>query len=225
MTILLGLLKWIGIIALILLALVIVLILIALFVPIRYRLTAYHPETYVKLQGSFLLHMFHITYQYEDKKGKLKIRIFGIPIVWHNKSKKKPKKIAHKKGIKTKKKTPIWSYIKRYLRNKHNEIPALIWQQLLYLLKHMKPKHLTCNLSFSTGDPANTGMLVGGISLFPILMKPGVIIQPDFMEEKRYIRGNIDGRGRIHGLTLLIVGIRIYSNQQIRNLFKNNKEA
>lgn len=226
MMILLGILKWIGIILLLVLILLIVILLIGLFTPIRYKVTAHHPDRFIKARGSFFLHFIHVTYIHESNKGEFKIYLLGYQIGKHKKSKeKKKKKVSKKKTTSKKNKITIKQLTKLAFRSKNSDILPLLWQQLLYLLNHMKPKHLTCDIKFSTGDPANTAMVLGGISLIPALMKPGVVICPDFIEETRYLKGNLDTRGWIQGITLLIVGIRIYKNQQIRNLLKKNKEA
>ncbi len=87
--IILGILKWIGILLLAILGLVLAILLIVLLVPIRYRLQgARSPEDGVLTAGgkvSWLLSIFAVTFAY-DQEFSWKVRICGIPLKLGKKS-------------------------------------------------------------------------------------------------------------------------------------------
>ena len=79
-SVLLTLLKIIGIVLLSLLGLFLVLLLIVLFVPVRYRIKGYYKDEFV-CHGkiTWLLHLVSVSIDY-DKEAATAIRIFGIDI-------------------------------------------------------------------------------------------------------------------------------------------------
>ena len=85
LTILLTILKWLGILLLILLLLAVALVLIVLFVPVRYRgrgeKTA--EKLGAELSVTWLLHLIVVEAVFDAEGGSLKIRIFGrTPEEW-----------------------------------------------------------------------------------------------------------------------------------------------
>ncbi|MGN1206615.1 MAG: hypothetical protein ACI4SQ_06475 [Eubacterium sp.] len=94
MAVVVAVLKTIGIIVLVLLALCLLLLCAALFVPVRYRITAKTTETVeLRCQASWLFHIVYIVR--ETQKEKTKIRIFGIPFTFFRRSDKKKKKVKN----------------------------------------------------------------------------------------------------------------------------------
>lgn len=91
LSILLLILKTIGIIILVLLGILLLVILMVLFVPIRYRVTAEHGDSF-DLDGgvSWFLHLVHAKYHKSDKSQRIWIRIFGI-LVYDSSRPHKPK--------------------------------------------------------------------------------------------------------------------------------------
>ena len=82
-TVILGILKVIGILLLIILGLLLCILLCALFVPVRYRVQGQRSAE-VPLQGqvtvSWLLHLFGICVDAKGTDISIKLRIFGIPL-------------------------------------------------------------------------------------------------------------------------------------------------
>ncbi|MFW5650951.1 MAG: DUF2953 domain-containing protein [Acetivibrio ethanolgignens] len=65
----------------IILAFILLLLLLVLFVPVRYRVYGRKKEDmYAKGQVSWLWHLIHASFLYENEKLKVVFRIFGIPI-------------------------------------------------------------------------------------------------------------------------------------------------
>lgn len=92
LSVILIILKIIGITILILLGLILVILLVVLFVPIRYRVKVEHGDAFV-MEGcvSWLLHFIHARIQQSDKKRRIWIRVFGF-LVYDSLRPPKPKK-------------------------------------------------------------------------------------------------------------------------------------
>lgn len=87
------------------------------------------------------------------------------------------------------------------------------------LLRHVRPKKVQAYIEFGTGDPCSTGQILGVAAAFMGLYKNSVQIIPDFEEE--VIKGNFYCRGRIQTIILLIIGVKLILNRDIKNLIKN----
>lgn len=87
------------------------------------------------------------------------------------------------------------------------------------LLRHVRPKKVQAYIEFGTGDPCSTGQILGVAAAFMGLYKNSVQIIPDFEEE--VIKGNFYCRGRIQTFILLIIGVKLILNRDIKNLIKN----
>lgn len=75
------LLKWIGILALIVLGLIVFAALLVLLVPVRYRVNgSWHKKGKGRVRITWLLHILSITAAY-DQKPMLSVRIFGYPLI------------------------------------------------------------------------------------------------------------------------------------------------
>lgn len=86
-----------------------------------------------------------------------------------------------------------------------------VWQEFLYLLRHLKPKYMKGDISFSTGDPATTGEVTGVLSMFPIVYRYDARIYPDFLSEEMYVKGSLALKGHMalfHVIAILIRGIK-----------------
>ena len=93
--------------------------------------------------------------------------------------------------------------------------------ELIYLLKHFRVRKIQSELTFSAGDPALTGQVLGVLCLIPFLYQKGVHITPDFEAEKWYVRGRINGTGHMRLVHVLRSLIRLWKDENIRKLIKN----
>lgn len=93
--------------------------------------------------------------------------------------------------------------------------------ELIYLLKHFRVRNIQSELTFSAGDPALTGQVLGVLCLIPFLYQKGVHITPDFEAEKWYVRGRINGTGHMRLVHVLRSLIRLWKDENIRKLIKN----
>ncbi len=95
LTVVLTILKWIGITILVILGILIFLLCLVLFVPIRYKADGFYKDSYkVRAKVSWLLHMVSFSIDYEKEQPfHMKLRIFGIPIFDNLKRKDKKTKV------------------------------------------------------------------------------------------------------------------------------------
>lgn len=78
----------------------------------------------------------------------------------------------------------------------HREVLPLIFTELKYLLTHFKFRRIRTDLTFSMGDPALTGQVLGGLCMLPFLYRYQVQVYPDFEAENTYVTGTFDIKGR-----------------------------
>lgn len=89
-----------------------------------------------------------------------------------------------------------------------------IKEQVLYLLKHCKPKKFNMYLHFGLEDPALTGQVLGGISLFYPIFHKNISVTPNF--EQEILEGSILAKGGVQIFVLLKIFIRLYWNKNIK---------
>lgn len=105
-SILLTILKILGIILLILLGLILVLLLLVLFVPVRYRLDAHRnlqeeAPVVADIKATWLLHLISVLFSYPEA-AYVNVKVFGIT-VYRSDQEKQPKEPKTKTAKKTKK--------------------------------------------------------------------------------------------------------------------------
>ncbi|MBE5923503.1 MAG: DUF2953 domain-containing protein [Lachnospiraceae bacterium] len=88
------------------------------------------------------------------------------------------------------------------------------------LLKAIKPKHLEGRIHFGMDDPALTGEILGGASLFLPLYDEFLDINPDF--EKQCFDGILKGDGKIRLCSIVKIGLKVLFN---KNLIKVTKKV
>lgn len=96
-----------------------------------------------------------------------------------------------------------------------------LWKEICFLLSRMKPKYLKAELSFSAGDPAATGGVVGALSLIPAVYRYDARIYPDFLSEKLYIKGKLEIKGHMALYHFILSLFRLLRDKNIRRLYNN----
>lgn len=94
----------------------------------------------------------------------------------------------------------------------------LLWAETKYLLKHYGPRTMRGHLEYATGDPANTGLVTGALSLCPFVYGKKMEVIPDFESEIFYIRGNACLIGHIRLVHLLKSIIVLFFDKDIRRI-------
>ncbi len=98
---------------------------------------------------------------------------------------------------------------------------SLLGRELLYLLKHTKPRHLEGVLAFGFADPSTTGyaMALYGI-LYPV-WNPKLIVEPDFEKEK--LNCQIKLKGKIRAFHFLKTALRLLLSKDVRKVIRDCK--
>lgn len=95
---------------------------------------------------------------------------------------------------------------------------AAIFQEMKYLMRHYSPRKAVGELQFGMEDPADTGQVLGIISLLPFWYRYKISVTPDFAAEKSYAKGELSMKGHIRSIHLFLSGIRLIKNKDIRKL-------
>lgn len=130
-----------------------------------------------------------------------------------NRKKRKRKKDRRKKNFSFRKVSSIIGFVKqngKVIRRLLGEVQALF----CYLL----PTKVCGEMIVGTGDPASTGLMIGGLSLFPVVYQENLKITPDFEEKRFEAKGYIKGRLRMIYFVRLL--LRLYKDRELKRLWK-----
>lgn len=241
--ILLMILKVIGVILLGILGLFITLVLLVLFLPVTYRVwvsgDSGEPDTFsyrVRILGIQVLPKKE---KKERKRRKTKCHekqdVPDTPPVSEGRVEKLPEeaqessKTERQPGASRKiKKEQSGRDVRRMLEQLHAEFTdegnkrALkhLLSELRYLLHHFGPRRVRADVSFSLGDPANTGYATAALSICPFSYGKDCRIIPDFETEQLYLRGWLDLKGHVRIIYVVAAGIRLLFDRNIRVVIK-----
>lgn len=95
---------------------------------------------------------------------------------------------------------------------------AVIWEQILILLKHAGPRKWKGTLSFGFDDPALTGQVLAGLGMCYPIYKGHVDISPYF--DRKILEGDFYLRGRMYGFMMLRIIWKLYFNPNIKFMMK-----
>ena len=85
-------------------------------------------------------------------------------------------------------------------------------------LKYVSPYKIKGRIRFGLDSPDSTGKLLGIISIFYFKALKKLKLEPDF--ENNVFQGNIQFKGRIRGIYLLITGIKIFKLKRLKEFIK-----
>ena len=94
-------------------------------------------------------------------------------------------------------------------------------EELIKLIKYILPTKLKLYMKFGFENPANTGKLLGIIYMFYGYTKK-FQIYPDF--EKVVFEGETTFKGRIRVIRLLVVFLKLWRNEHIKNTISRAKQ-
>ena len=103
----------------------------------------------------------------------------------------------------------------------NKELIGHLLKELRYVIKHLRPKKVKADVTFSTGDPARTGQILGILCMFPVMYSYDMHIVPDFVEEHFYVKGTLELKGQVRLIYFMIVAIRLLKDKNFRRLFTN----
>ena len=102
---------------------------------------------------------------------------------------------------------------------------SYVWAKLKRVLKHILPRKIKGYVAFGADNPATTGQVLGVLSV--VYAKTGMLleIRPNFTEKQ--LECDVELKGRIQVFTLLVIAVKVFLNQELRQLiadFKGIKE-
>ena len=110
---------------------------------------------------------------------------------------------------------------KTFLEDSHNKAAfSHIKDEVFLLLKHICPKKLKVDMSYSTGSPDTTAEVFGILAMFPIGYQNRWKIYPDFEADSFYARGTIDIKGKIYIYQIIFAAFRLVLDKNCRRLLK-----
>ena len=124
-----------------------------------------------------------------------------------------------KKGKET-----VTYYIDVWKSDEMTSARSLIWSQVLYLLRALKPGKMKGYLEFGFEDPSMTGYGMAVYGIFYSVWGNTVVVKPDF--ENACIQADLWIKGKIRTIYLVKVFLKLYFNQDIRktiSLIKKEK--
>lgn len=126
---------------------------------------------------------------------------------------KKKKNGKRKKNFSFNKVSSIIGLVKENRRVIHR-----LFGEMGDLVRYLAPRKIRGEVILGTGDPSTTGLVFGGLSLFPVIYQDGLKITPDFEEKRFQAKGVIRGRLRLFYFLKLV--LRLYRDREIKRLWK-----
>lgn len=98
---------------------------------------------------------------------------------------------------------------------------TLVWGQLRTLLRRLGPTKIKGTLSYGFDDPALTGQVLAGLSLFYPRYGGKLNVYPYF--DRKILETDLYIRGRIYGVHLLIAAWKMYRDSNVKYMIKRFK--
>lgn len=92
-------------------------------------------------------------------------------------------------------------------------------EELMRLLRFLKPKYLSGCVRFGFEDPSLTGKVLAWLSMFYGMYGEHLILQPDFQE--KVLEGELHVGGKVRGSYFLIVLFYIWRSKEIRTTYQH----
>jgi len=99
---------------------------------------------------------------------------------------------------------------------------ALAKDKVFYLLKKIKPRKIKTDILIGTGDPCQTGWIIGAAAVYMAMSGTFFNITPDF--ENKILRGRIQVTGHIRAVTLLAAFLRIIISNEWKSFYREAKK-
>ncbi len=104
---------------------------------------------------------------------------------------------------------------------KHKMTFAKCKKEIAVLVKRIRPRTIKGRVRFGFEDPYNTGRVLAILSVLYPFYGDRIQIEPDF--ESKVLEGDIQAKGHIRGIHLLIIVCNLLFDQNIRNTYKDFK--
>lgn len=101
----------------------------------------------------------------------------------------------------------------------HQNVFRKLKEELMRLLRFLKPKYLSGSIHFGFEDPSLTGKVLAWLSMFYGMYGEHLILQPDFQE--KVLEGELHVRGKVRASYFLIVLFHIWRSKEIRTTYQH----
>lgn len=101
----------------------------------------------------------------------------------------------------------------------HQNAFVKLKEELMRLLRFLKPKYLSGCVRFGFEDPSLTGKVLAWLSMFYGMYGEHLILQPDFQE--KVLEGELHVRGKVRASYFLIVLFHIWRSKEIRTTYQH----
>lgn len=99
---------------------------------------------------------------------------------------------------------------------------SIVWQEVLYLLRTLKPQSIKGSLEFGFDDPSLTGYGMAVYGIFYSVWGKNVEVRPDF--ENHCLKALLSIKGKIRVFPFVKVLCKLYFNQDVRKSFAQIKK-
>lgn len=152
-------------------------------------------------------HRFNIKTWFRSIKNKIKIFF------------KKIKKIFKKVILTCENANDRFNDVKLIVQDERNKMAfGVCKEQLIVVLKHIKPKKYKGDLKFGTGDPSLTGQILGILGMLMPVYKNNTHIIPDF--ENVILEGDIYMQGQVTLAKILLIAWKLYRDKNVKRCYK-----
>ncbi len=234
----LQILKIIGIVILVILCVILFLLAVILFVPIFYtadgRYSDKEGNVHAGAHASWILHIFRFVFSMDGSDTAYSLKALWFEIYPGNSFKSSVDenadddpgpfdKIKYKITSLYDKIKQISEKIRQILFILNDERDQEAVKELLFrvriLLKHVLPRKGLLRLHLGMKSPAETGQTIGMIyTLYPVYTDH-LLLEPDF--DEKVIDADLDMRGHVQLIFVLIAALRIFFNKDIRRLYRH----
>ncbi len=104
----------------------------------------------------------------------------------------------------------------------HRTALGTTWDITKQVLRHILPGKIKGHVEFGTGEPESTGKALGALGVLYAWYGKGITVVPDFYEKR--IVAELEFKGRIRCGTVLVKGIRLMRDKQVKRLISNFKK-
>ncbi len=104
----------------------------------------------------------------------------------------------------------------------HRTALGTTWDITKQVLRHILPGKIKGHVEFGTGEPESTGKALGALGVLYAWYGKGVTVVPDFYEKR--IVAELEFKGRIRCGTVLVKGLRLMRDKQVKRLIRNFKK-
>ncbi|PKM57632.1 MAG: hypothetical protein CVU98_05070 [Firmicutes bacterium HGW-Firmicutes-3] len=112
----------------------------------------------------------------------------------------------------------IKSGIELLRSDKHKGVLKFVLGKVYKMVKSILPRHIEVDIIFGFDDPATTGLVLGGVSMFYPCYGNTVVVIPNF--EEVMFEGDLKIRGKIVIGVLVYYGLRIIIDKRVRSIIK-----